>query len=413
MENVAHAFAGLLIARLVVDARRRTDTPDTASRSSKAAAWTGVFASNVPDGDLTLTSLTGGKLGYLLHHRGHTHTLPIAVALGLAVAAVVLLVVTRFGGPLTTRERRAVLFVGAICPVVHLAMDAWNVYGVHPFWPLYDGWFYGDAVFILEPLLWIGAAPMLFKTTASWMSRAFYALVLGLGVLLPWMVPAYVPLPIRVGLVLVAAGMIALARRLSARSAIRVAALAFVVVPLVFFAGSAVARGRIVATLTSVAPREQVLDVALSSQPSNPFCYTAVIVSLDGDDVAVRRARVALAPGLVPLATCSTGPAATTAPLLPSPIAASAEVEIQGELRLPRAHLRELAARCDVGAMMRFVRAPFVVDPALEGGVLVGDLRFDRDPGLDFAEIAFPRVPGACPEHVPPWTPPRADLLGP
>jgi inner membrane protein len=35
-------------------------------------------------------------------------------------------------------------------------MDSLNVYGVHPLWPFDPNWYYGDLVFIVEPVFWIG-----------------------------------------------------------------------------------------------------------------------------------------------------------------------------------------------------------------------------------------------------------------
>jgi inner membrane protein len=58
---------------------------------------------------------------------------------------------------------------------------------------------------------------------------------------------------------------------------------------------------------------------------------------------------------------------------------------------------------------MRFIRAPYVA-PA-PGGWILGDLRYDRERGLGFAEIAIERGRVSCPAFVPAWTPPRADLL--
>ena len=37
--------------------------------------------------------------------------------------------------------------------VLHIFVDSWNSYGVHPFWPISSRWIYGDFVFILI-LLW-------------------------------------------------------------------------------------------------------------------------------------------------------------------------------------------------------------------------------------------------------------------
>lgn len=43
---------------------------------------------------------------------------------------------------------------------------------------------------------------------------------------------------------------------------------------------------------------------------------------------------------------------------------------------------------------------------------VVGDLRYDRSPGLDFSDLPLDRA-APCPKRVPPWTPPRSDLFGP
>jgi hypothetical protein len=43
---------------------------------------------------------------------------------------------------------------------------------------------------------------------------------------------------------------------------------------------------------------------------------------------------------------------------------------------------------------------------------VVGDLRYDRSPGLDFSDLPLDRA-ALCPKRVPPWIPPRSDLFGP
>src|SRR4029453_7993236 len=49
----------------------------------------------------------------------------------------------------------------------HLALDALNSYGVHPFYPADNRWYFGDAVFILEPWLWL-----LLGIVAAWNGRS-------------------------------------------------------------------------------------------------------------------------------------------------------------------------------------------------------------------------------------------------
>jgi hypothetical protein len=52
------------------------------------------------------------------------------------------------------------------------------------------------------------------------------------------------------------------------------------------------------------------------------------------------------------------------------------------------------------GALARFI----------DGQTVIGDLRYDREVELSFAEL---ELSGAhpCPQFVPPWIPPRSDLL--
>ena len=82
------------------------------------------------------------------------------------------------------------------------------------------------------------------------------------------------------------------------------------------------------------------------------------------------------------------------------------------EYVLPARTLRALALeRCEAEAFLRWSRVPYVTAPDASGSRVLGDLRYDRNPGLDFSDVALPHARGRCPEYVPPWLPPRSDLL--
>ena len=49
----------------------------------------------------------------------------------------------------------AALVTACVGMVLHISMDGLNVYGVHPFWPFDARWYYGDLIFIVEPVFWI------------------------------------------------------------------------------------------------------------------------------------------------------------------------------------------------------------------------------------------------------------------
>jgi inner membrane protein len=80
-----------------------------------------------------------------------------------------------------------------------------------------------------------------------------------------------------------------------------------------------------------------------------------------------------------------------------------------GEVRTPRAQLTDIVANdCVAAAAMRFIRVPWLT--RVDGELVIGDLRYDREKELGFAEIAL-GTNGQCPRFVSPWLPPRSDLL--
>src|SRR5690606_31001838 len=144
MDNATHSLAGVFLAQCALGRQ---------SEPERARLWlpfhlAGVLGSNLPDLDFVYTSLTEGKLGYLLHHRGHTHTAPIAVLLGVGLAGVLAWSLRRRGVPLRSRTAAWLYGLAGVATLLHIAMDFGNGYGVHPWWPFDNRWFYGDAIFI-------------------------------------------------------------------------------------------------------------------------------------------------------------------------------------------------------------------------------------------------------------------------
>src|SRR5262249_7361837 len=150
------------------------------------------------------------KLAYLLQHRGYTHTavfaLPIGLALGLICARP-----ARVRG----RELARVLGVGAGAALLHVAFDALNNYGVHPVIPQDNRGYYGDALFIIEPLLLAALLPLL---ACARDSRSLRALGTGLSVLLLVLVFWRAFVPLSVAFITSAALVLAFALQLRMRS---------------------------------------------------------------------------------------------------------------------------------------------------------------------------------------------------
>src|SRR5215218_596325 len=92
MDNVTHALAGLLLAESTIVLAERRAPVSIAFR--RAALVLGVITGELPDADLLYAgpALGMGKLGYLLHHRGHTHTVLVALLGALACWGIALAV---------------------------------------------------------------------------------------------------------------------------------------------------------------------------------------------------------------------------------------------------------------------------------------------------------------------------------
>src|SRR5262245_42506739 len=93
MENVAHTVVGLLLAEGAMQWHASRSSDPAPPAFGRIAYWLSAVCNNLPDVDLLYVGITPGKLGYLLHHRGHTHTvlgglllsiLPFLIALAVA-----------------------------------------------------------------------------------------------------------------------------------------------------------------------------------------------------------------------------------------------------------------------------------------------------------------------------------------
>lgn len=139
MDNVCHTLVGLAVAR--AGFQRRT----------ALASTTAAIAANLPDLDV-LVFLSDTPSVAL--RRGVTHGVPAQILLPLGFAALMWWIGrgrrdgpgARFGWLL------ALSYIGVL---THVFLDLLNTYGVRLLSPMSDRWFYGDAVFIVDPWLWL------------------------------------------------------------------------------------------------------------------------------------------------------------------------------------------------------------------------------------------------------------------
>jgi inner membrane protein len=381
MENLTHSLLGAILADAIVPA-------DATPRQRTAFYVGGIIAANLPDADLLYSSILPSPLGYLLHHRGHTHTIAGLIALWLlSVAALTVPVVRRMLGHTTKRF----LIVIAVALVSHLLADSWNSYGVHPFYPLDDSWYYGDTIYILEPWLWV----LLGVPLALNVRRPATKLLLALALTALPIIGAAVGVIAR-GAILplfIAAGIVALVLRAHTRRWRAVASLVlaggFVVFSFAMHARALAAAERAIA-----ASGLSELDVVLNPAPANPLCWSALTVSdtRGADTIVYRRGTIALAHRRLGVDACGAGAGAATS--------------WSEEVRQPARALTALAANdCWVRAWLQFGRAPVLA------GDRLADLRFGEASRANFTTLIVARGARACPRPLTPWDYPRRDVL--
>lgn len=409
MDNLTHTLVGALVGETIARgaSARASSLPGDARRN--LIVGTMAVGGNLPDLDFLYSAVYGGKLDYLLHHRGHTHTI-IGALLTAALIWVALALWMRRKNRTTNRaDRLALSLTALLAPSLHIAMDYANNYGVHPFWPLDNRWYYGDSVFIIEPLLWAACAPLAF-TFKSLAARAVVLLALGAGVALAFF-SGMVPAPNAVALVALTLTLLLLARYTRRAVALGAGIALWLATTCTFSAMSNTAAARVDAAAARRFRGEALVDRVVTPMPVNPLCWEIILVQRGKHDVALRRAMLSLAPRTLSAEGCRSRSleVETTAPLRKVEVGDDAELKWYGETTFAQARLAQLAAEdCRVAAFLQFARAPWLA--ATREGMVLGDLRYDREPELGFAEIALDDATDACPMHIPPWLPPRRDL---
>ena len=409
MDNLTHT----LISALVGEAVHRSAPPSTAlSETSRrnVTLTVMVIGGNLPDADVLYTGWAGTTLDYLLHHRGHTHTIVGSLFLSLVLFVAVRLWWRYRNIDPHPADIRYLVALAVSAPLLHIGLDFTNSYGVHPFWPVDNDWYYGDAVFIVEPLLWSCAAVLL-GTLRSRPTRALVAVVLVAGIGLSWF-SGFVPASLAVLQTLLTVGLGLVARFASIRVALVGGVAAWLAVTGVFVVTSRTAEARVDAVLAASFPAARTLDTALTPMPANPVCREVLVVQLAGDRYVARSGFHSLAPAWLSADECAqqSRVGTPTAPLVPVAQPSTDEMAWAGELSIPADLLATLAQRyCAVDALLQFARVPWAAPRG--DGWIVGDLRYDREPELGFAEVEVGPGADECPSLRPPWVPPREDLL--
>ncbi len=377
--------------------------PRNASPAARTAfICAGVVAANVPDVDLLYNGIIEQPLGYLLHHRGHSHTLPGLGVLGILIWSGVRLW-PRARLSIAGMERRFVSLI-AVALAGHLIMDAANSYGIHLWYPFSSGWVYGDAVFVLEPWLWAMLGAILLSNAG----RVSWRLLIAVLTLLPMLALVQVGL-LQVGVLAVILGVVGVAAAIARRWPRRTrAAAALIVTAAIVVVMSGLSRAAKAEARRAIAGPAEVIDVTADANPGVPWCWAVMVLyeaAGDGDALTATRATVSLLPGVWPAASCAS---ARLSAGWATEAHSTDAVVWHRHWRIDVGALRAVhEGDCRARAWLQFGRVPYV-----SNGTIV-DLRFEHPIGQNFTPMTLNTAAGthSCPRYVTKWELPRRDVI--
>src|SRR5918995_5422040 len=157
MDNLTHTLAGAALAKAGLD------------KYTPRALSTLMIASNFPDIDVAVFATDTLPMSF---RRGWTHGVLAMAALPVALAGLIY-VVDRWSSAQSKANLKGLVLLSYVGVLLHVFMDFLNTYGVRLLKPFSDRWFYGDALYIIDPILYVlfGAALLLGRKRGPTMPR--------------------------------------------------------------------------------------------------------------------------------------------------------------------------------------------------------------------------------------------------
>ena len=271
MDPLAHTLAGASLAETRLGSLGRTTLAGPAL----------ILGANAPDID-AVTMFLGRDLS-LGFRRGWTHGALAMVVLPLALTGLLLLLdrtVAAWRGRAPRARAGPLLALSTVAVLSHPALDWLNTYGVRFLMPFDGTWFYGDALFIIDPWVWLLAAtPVVLAHSAS---RGSAAAWLVLGIAATSLITGFAGAPAPANLIWCAGAAAIVWLRLSgrwARHVPRVAAACAVVLTVytaLMAAASAIAERQVAAHLRARGHTGPI-EVMASPAPANPLRRDIVV----------------------------------------------------------------------------------------------------------------------------------------
>ncbi len=387
MDNLTHSLVGVLLGEV---GSRQANLP------RKAAVWTSVIASNLPDLDVVCNLVHDeGNLFYLLHHRGWTHSLLAVIPLGVFSSF--------FGNKIGNNHKKLsgkLILLGVLAAFLHIAADYCNNYGVHPFSPFLNRWFYGDFLFIAEPFILFILIPYVFFRTQS---QIYKILLILFEIILAGALFLISPKIIAL-MICCLGGLSFFIHYKKTKSLPSVLGIGCVLI--VFKFASVYARNKVVESFNQTKDRIKIDQIVTSPAPGNPFCWAVIAQGVDQDkNYIARTGIVSLAPTLISEKICDSY--AKLSHPWTQPVSYNKLNFWKTEFKKPLAELNEGKKYCLFENFLKFSRIP--IWNRTEMGWEVEDLRYagKTNGGFTYREI---KRDSKCFQVGAPWEPPTAIL---
>ena len=141
MDNICHSVLGAALGRAGL------------ARSTPLGMSTLIIANNLPDVDVAVFATNTLAMSF---RRGWTHGVLAQLALPVVLTGVMLVADRLFRRDRPDRVRVVpLLLLSYLGVVLHVFLDLLNSYGVRLLMPFSERWFYGDALYIVDPILYL------------------------------------------------------------------------------------------------------------------------------------------------------------------------------------------------------------------------------------------------------------------
>ncbi|HEX4912333.1 MAG TPA: metal-dependent hydrolase, partial [Vicinamibacterales bacterium] len=141
MDNVCHSLLGAALGKAGL------------ARRTPLGMTTLVVANNLPDVDVAVFATDTLAMSF---RRGWTHGVLAQATLPIALTVIIVLCDRLFRRHAVDRVKAGqLLLLSYIGVLLHVFLDFLNSYGVRLLMPFSERWFYGDALYIVDPIMYV------------------------------------------------------------------------------------------------------------------------------------------------------------------------------------------------------------------------------------------------------------------